>query len=68
MVAGPVSLAVILQTGFDTLVEQLFICCSLLKELVGCSLCVLSVEFSVLFKKFAVDVGVYVHNALAKRI
>ena len=29
LVASPVSLAVILQTGFDTLVEQLFICCSL---------------------------------------
>jgi len=33
VVAGPVSLAVILQTGFDTLVEQLFICCSLSEKI-----------------------------------
>jgi len=43
VVAGPVSLAVILQTGFDTLVEQLFICCSLPKKLEGGCLVVLPV-------------------------
>ena len=62
MVAGPVSLAVILQTGFDTLVKQLFICCSLPKKLEGVCLGVLSVEFAVLPEKFAVDAGVYVHH------
>jgi hypothetical protein len=68
VVAGPVSLAVILQTGFDTLVEQLFICCSLPEKLnCGC-LDVLPVEFAVLFEKFAVDVGVDVHDTLTESI
>ena len=68
MVAGPVSLAVILQTGFDTLVEQLFICCSLPKKLNAGCLGVLPVEFAVLPEKFSVDVGVDVHHALTERI
>ena len=62
------SLAVILQTGFDTLVEQLFICCSLLKKLNAGCLGVLPVEFAVLPEKISVDVGVDVHHALTERI
>ena len=68
MVAGPVSLAVILQTGFDTLVEQLFICCSLPKKLNGCFLKLLPVEFAVLPENFSVDVDVDVHHALTERV
>ena len=68
VVAGPVSLAVILQTGFDTLIEQLLFCCSFFYILDRLCLCVLPVKFSVLNEKFSINFGVDVHNALAKRI
>ena len=67
-VTGPVSLAVILQTGFDTLVEQLFICCSSPEKLDAVCCCVSPVEFAVLPEKFSVDVGVNVHNAATESI